>query len=148
MIIAVACCCLAWNVHAQEDVGVKVSIVIHEDGTKTVTKLDPEQHSSEETTYGMKERVLKRVVYALDENNLAQSAVVFNSKGAPERKLVFKYDPLSRLAEEQDYNLQDELLLRFVYEYGKSGKLLRIRAYDANGKEQTSATSAPQRGMH
>lgn len=121
--------------------------MIHEDGSKTVTKNDPEQHTSEEITYSLQEKVLKRIIFSLDENNVAQSALVYNAKDKPERKLVFKYDPLSRLSEEQDFSIDGRLLLRFVYEYGKSGKVNKIRVFDANGVEQTPNSMSPA-GQH
>jgi len=122
------------NTFAQ-DLTVKVSIVTHEDGSRTVTKTDPAAHTSEQTTLTMQDKLLKRTVYELDENNLPVSGVIYQPNGQPTRKIVYRYDPLNRISEEQDYSMSDKFLGKFVYEYNKNGNISRVRSYDASGNE-------------
>ena len=130
-------CCLALRAPAQ-DPGIKVSILVHDDGSKTVTKTDPESHTCEEQTLTEKDKLLKRVVFTVDENNRAISGVIFTPAGKPVRKIVYKYDGKNRVSEEQDFTPADVYLGKFVYEYNDNGKLVKVRAYDAAGNDVTS----------
>jgi antitoxin component YwqK of YwqJK toxin-antitoxin module len=114
---------------------IKVTTLLHEDDTKTVTTTDPDQHTSESVTYTARDKVLQKIVYTLDENNVATSGNIYNAKGQFLFKAVYKRDAMSRVAEELDTTSDGQLIRRFVYEYGANGKVSRIRAYDASGNE-------------
>src|SRR5437016_5447745 len=132
------CCALAIFVPfvcpAQEDVAaIKVTTTLHDDGSKTVTKLDPDQHTSEATTYDGANKLKQRIVYELDDQNQPASGTVYAANGDVVLKSVYKRDAANRISEEIDYTPDDKLLRRFVYEFGSNGKVTRIRAFDANG---------------
>ena len=134
ILMTIGCTLFAWSSFAQ-DGGVKVSIITHADGSKTVTKTDPEQHTSEQTTLTEKDKQISRILFKLNGNEQALNGIAYDSKDKPTRKIAYLYDPQNRLSEEQDYSPNDQFLGKFVYEYNQVGKLSRIRAYDANGKE-------------
>jgi hypothetical protein len=138
---AAASLCLPFHSHGQEPGGLRVATVLHDDGTRTVTTFDPDQHTSSQETYSG-EKLLKKIVFTLDETNRPVSGVLYSGKGKPVRKVVYKYDALNRLDEEQDYTLDGQLIGRFVYDYDKNGRVSRIRAFDAGGK-QVSASTVP-----
>jgi len=128
---------------AQEgtDNAIHAVTVLHEDGTKTVTITDPEKHSSEASTYTGNDKLLQKVVYALDDDGLPASGIVYTPDNRPFFKTKYKHDSMNRLDEEDDYSMNDQLIRRFVYEFGPNGKVVRIRAYDGQGNElhQTDA---------
>ncbi len=128
----------------EPDNTIKVITTLHEDGTRTVTKTDPEQHSSEAIKYGAGDKVLQRIVYQLDEENQPSTGTVYGSNGAVIMKTAYKHDSSNRVTEEDDYTEQGELLRRFIYEFGADGKVSRIRAFDGNGNElhQTAAPAS------
>ncbi|MGA3171767.1 MAG: hypothetical protein ABSE62_12230, partial [Chthoniobacteraceae bacterium] len=105
------------------------------DGTKTVTVTDPDKHSSECTTYDAAGKFMRKIVYALDENNDAVSGVVYDADDQPAYKTAYKRDNLNRIGEEDDFNMNDQLLCRFVYEFAPDGKVARVHEYDAEGNE-------------
>jgi hypothetical protein len=128
-----------------QDTGVKVSIMVHDDGSRTTTTIDPEKHTQEEATFSMQEKLLKRIVFTIDDNKLALSGIVYAANGKPVRKMVYKYDPLNRLTEEQDFTAADQYIGKFVYEYNAKGKVSKIRGYDATGAEVNASPGRPDK---
>lgn len=129
--------------HAQTDTpaSIKVTTTLHDDGSKTVTRLDPDAHTSSAETLDGGGKLRQRIVYELDDENQPASGTMYDAKGAFVLKSVYKRDPSHRIIEETDYTADGRLMRRFVYEFGSSGKVARIRAFDAEGNElQQSAT--------
>jgi hypothetical protein len=114
---------------------------LHPDGSRTVTITNPDNHSSEASTYDAAKRLIEKIVYALDDNNQPVSGVVYTSKNTPAFKTVYKHDESNRITEEDDFTMADQLMRRFTYEFGPDGKLARVRAFDSQGNElqQTGA---------
>jgi hypothetical protein len=108
---------------------------LHEDGTKTVTITDPDKRTSEASTYDARDKLIQKIIYALDDNNRPATGVVYAKDNSPVLKTVYKHDDMNRLSEEDDYTMDDQLIRRFVYEFGPNGKVSRIRAFDAQGNE-------------
>ena len=80
---------------------------IHPDGSRTVTVTNPEEHSSEATTYDAANKMIERIVYTLDENNVLVTGLVYGPGNTPSFKSVYKHDDLNRISEEDDYTLDD-----------------------------------------
>jgi len=114
---------------------IHATTVLHEDGTRTVTITDPEKHTSEASTYDGRDKVLQKIVYALDDQNQVVTGVVYTADNKPVFKAAYKRDDSNRISEEDDYTMDDQLIRRFVYEFGGNGKVVRIRAYDSQGNE-------------
>jgi hypothetical protein len=108
---------------------------LHADGTRTVAITDPDKHSSESDTYDAANKLIEKIIYALDDNNQPATGVVYTADNRPAFKTTYKRDDFNRVSEEDDYTMDDQLLRRFVYEFGADGKVIRIRAYDAEGNE-------------
>ena len=116
---------------------------IHADGTKTVNISDPDKHSSEATTYDGGGKLIQKIIYALDDNNQPASGVVYTATNQPIMKTAYKRDDSNRIDEEDDYSMDDQLIRRFVYEFGADGKVSRIRAYDGQGNELQQSGARP-----
>jgi len=132
--------------HAQDESDSVIHAVtaLHPDGTKTVTITDPDKHTTEATTYDGGDKIMRKVVCSLDENNLPVTGVVYNAKDVPAYKTTYKYDASNRLSEEDDYTMSDQLMYRFVYDYtGTTGS--HIRAYDAQGNELRQSDAVPDK---
>ncbi len=142
-LLAILLLCLpAASVHAQDSGGeIKVTTIMHEDGTRTVTTTNKDEHTSESVTYGAKDKVTQRIVYTLDEEDVALSGLVYGPNGKIVFKAVYKRDGSNRVVEEIDSAPDGTLLRRFVYEYGANGKVSRVRAYDAAGNEMRPTQS-------
>ena len=124
-----------------QDNAIHVTTTLHEDGTKTVTQINPETHTSEASTYDNRDHLRQKIVYTLDERNQPETGVVYTAANVPVFKAAYTRDNLGRVTEEVDSTMTDQLMRRFVYEFGPDGKVSRIRAFDANGVEmqQTEA---------
>jgi hypothetical protein len=108
---------------------------LHADGTRTVAITNPDTHTSEADTYNAANKLVEKIIYTLDENNQPASGVVYTPDNRPAFKTTYKRNDFNRVTEEDDYTMDDQLLRRFVYEYGAGGKVIGIRAYDAQGNE-------------
>lgn len=122
---------------AQNDSGgtLKVTTRLLPDGSKTVMKTDVEAHTMEATTYNSADKLTQRIIYMLDAQDQPKSGVVYAPNGKPVYKCAYEHDSLGRITEERDYTLANQLIRRFVYEFGNSATAVRIRAFDANGNE-------------
>jgi hypothetical protein len=121
---------------------IRVTTTLHEDGTKTVMKSDPDQRTAEATTYDAADRVRQRVVYALDEQNQPASGIVYDAKGRAVFKSTYKRDGANRIIEQIDYTAADKLVRRMFFEYGANNKVSNIRVIDANGVEVQSKNAS------
>ena len=124
---------------------IHASTVYHEDGTRTQTVTDPGKHTSEATTYDAHEKVMQKIVYTLDENDQAETGIIYNGNGAPLYKSSYKHDSMNRISEEDDYSMDDTLIRRFVYHFDTNGKVSGITAYDGQGNEIPSSPARKDR---
>ncbi|MEA3186428.1 MAG: hypothetical protein QOD99_258 [Chthoniobacter sp.] len=122
---------------------IKVTTMLHEDGSKTVTKIDPLEHTSSAETTDASNKLKQRIVYALDAQNQPATGTVYNAAGVVVMKTAYQHDGSNRITEETDYTPDGQLMRRFVYEFGSTGKVSKIRAYDANGTELRQTTARP-----
>lgn len=134
-------CLLAASAFAQSDAAIKVTTVLHEDGTKTVTQLNRETHASEAATYDNRDKVIQRIVYKLNEQNKPLESTVYGPKGNVLMTAAYKLDKDGRVAEESDFSTDGGLMRRLVFHYDASGRVTKMDAFDANGNEinQSSA---------
>ena len=128
---------------------IRVTTALHDDGSKTVTQVDSDNHTSEASTYNAANRLIRKVVYTLDEQNNPLQGLVYDAKGHELYKAVYKRNEMGRVAEETEYTPDDRLLGRFVYLYDQNGRLLKIQAYDADGNpvSQSGATSQQKKSL-
>ena len=124
---------------AQEEGGapIKVTTTLHSDGTQTVLKTDPDNHTAESTTMDASQKVLQRTVYAMDDQGQYLSADVFDSKDKLSFKSVFSRDSSGRVNQQLDTTPEGKPLRKLVFEYDPRGKLARVRTFDAAGNETT-----------
>jgi hypothetical protein len=120
---------------AQDSAGgnvVKVSTTLHNDGTRTVTKLDPEARTTEASKYAG-DTLLQRSVFKLNDQNKPDSGEIYDPKGRLLMKVKNVHDDQGRVAEETRYTAKDEFMVRLVYRYGLDGRVNKIEGYDAAG---------------
>jgi hypothetical protein len=111
---------------------VKVTTTLHPDGTRTITKLDAVEHTSESSRYSG-ERLLQRTVFKLNEQNQPESGDFFDGKGTLVHKLKFVRDESGRVSEEIRFTPDDRFVVRYVYRYDATGRVLKMDGYDADG---------------
>jgi len=114
---------------------IRATTMFHDDGTHTVTVIDPNKHTSEASTYDAANKLLRKVVYTLDDRNAFVSGIVYNAANMPMYKAAYKCDDNNRVTEEDDYTMDDQLLRRFVYDFDSSGDITQIHTFDSQGNE-------------
>lgn len=119
----------------QSDNTIHAITALHEDGTRTVTVTNPDNHSSEATTYDARNRLIEKVVYVLDDSNTPITGTVYGPDNQAAFKTTYKHDDYNRIIEEDDFTMDDQLIRRFTYDFGADGKLLRVRGFDSQGNE-------------
>ncbi len=125
--------------------GIRVTTALHDDGSKTVTQVDSDSHTSEASTFNAANRLMRKVVYTLDDQNNPVQGLVYDAKGHELYKALYKRNEMGRVTEETEYTPDDKMLGRFVYRYDETGRLLKIDAYDAEGNLVPQAGGVPQR---
>jgi hypothetical protein len=109
---------------------------LHPDGTKTVSVTDPDKHSCESSIYDAGDKLVQKVVYALDDTNQPVTGIVYNAQNRAMYKATYKHDDTAnRIKEEDDYTMDDQLIRRYVYDFSPDGKVSRIHVFDAQGNE-------------
>jgi len=137
-VLAVAFFCSAGALFAQDDgnaSAIKVTTVLHEDGTKTITRVNREERTSEATTLDAGDKMMQRIVYSLDDRGQPQTAVVYAANGQPVMRAAYKHDTYGRTTEEGNYTVEGKLVRRIVFEFGANGSVSGMRVFDANGNE-------------
>lgn len=125
---------------------IHVTSTIHNDGTRTEMKTDPDNHTAESTTYDAANKMRQRTVYSLDENGQAVGGTVYSPKNLPLYKLVYKRDGMNRVNEVDAYSMKDVLLTRMIYHYDAKGKVISVDTLDANGRTVTNGINGTQPG--
>ena len=120
------------SLFAQYDT-IKASTTFHPDGTQTNSVFDPEKRTTEETTLTKQGKVLRKVIYLLDDRNQPLGAVVYDGKGTVLYRSSYKRDGMGRIDEENVSSNDGKPLRRRVYTYGGNNKIARVDEFDPAG---------------
>jgi flagellar biosynthesis/type III secretory pathway M-ring protein FliF/YscJ len=130
----VACiCALVGTARAQDDNAIKVTSVLHADGTRTVRQVNPEARTSETATYDAANKLLQRTLVKLNDDNQPVEGAVYGPKGNVLMTATYKVDVSGRVTEETNYSPNGAFLRRLVYQYDTSGRITKVDAFDASG---------------
>src|SRR5437773_9461290 len=114
--------------------GVRVTVSMHPDGSRTVYKFDGAQHKAVATTTGEDGKLRETIRYELDEAGRFSSGDISGPDGRLRFKSRYKYDDAGRLLEETQSSEDGRLLHKIVYSYDASGKQTGYSVFDASGK--------------
>jgi hypothetical protein len=125
--------------NAQSNV-LKATTRVLPDGSTLTTVTNPETRTREETIALTTGKVLRKTIYALNEQNFATAATHLDGQGKVRYKEVFAFDYSGRITESKLFSPEDRPLGRRVFIYdGKTQNQARIEDYDANGNLITAA---------
>lgn len=113
---------------------IRATTTMHGDGTRTEETINPYDKTQTAVTLNAGDKVLQRVVYQLDENNLATTAIIYDGKGIPLYKAEYKRNMQGLVSEERNFTPKDDFIRRMVYTYDVSGNMTRIDSYDVQGR--------------
>jgi hypothetical protein len=149
LLLATFCLAVAFA-SAQENYGtIKVTIKQRPDGSTSTTKLDPDNHTAEETIVDAAKKVLKKTTYLLGDKDVAIGAIFYDGKGNAVYKASYTRDEVGHVTE-ASFSAPDGRYLGkrvFVYAGGNGDTATQIIDYDANGQQIAAAQPvAPKSG--
>jgi len=134
-------------VHAQEGgASIKVTSVLNNDGTRTDTQKDLENHTSESKTYDASKKLVSRWVYTINDQGFELEGVCYNAKDQIVGRVSYSYDVFGHLAEMLEKASNGTVLRRTVYHRDASGKLTTTDFFDGQGNPlNASGDIAPRK---
>ena len=109
------------------------------DGSISEREVDHSKRESTETFYefnNSNRKMIRRIVYKLDERLAPVSAISYNAKGVVYQKSTYKLDGEDRIIQEVIYDAKGNLLGTKNYNYSirnGSSVAISVDTYDANG---------------
>lgn len=132
---------------AQENYGtIHVTTKLRPDGSKSTTKLDPDSHTAEETITDASNRVQRKTVYTLGENDVAVSATFYDGKGNAVYKATYTRDGAGRVTAAAFNTPDGRYLGKRLFVYTGSGDATQVIDYDANGQQIAAAQPVAPKG--
>lgn len=119
---------------------IRATTTIHQDGTRSVTIVDPEKSTAEETQTDSSGKVLRKVTYLLDDRKQPMGSIAYDAKGNVLYRTTYKRDGMDRVDEESISGADGRFMRRRVYTYGAQNKVTNVVEYDAAG----NVISAPK----
>ena len=113
---------------------VRVTVSMHQDGSRTVYKFDSAQHKPVATTTDPDGKLRETIRYELDDAGRFSTGEISGPDGRLRFKSRYKYDDAGRLLEEAQSAGDGALLHKIVYSYDSSGKQTGYSVFDASGK--------------
>jgi antitoxin component YwqK of YwqJK toxin-antitoxin module len=120
--------------YPQQGAPVRVTATVHPDGTRTDRQVNPDEHTSIETTYDAAGKVMRKIVYKLDEKGNPSESTAFDAKGMPALKMKFTVDAENHVSERVDYTPAGKFIRKIVYQYDATGKVNGVQVLDETGK--------------
>jgi len=113
---------------------VRVTMSMHQDGSRTVYNFDNAQRTAVATTTDPDGKVRQTIRYQLDNAGRFSVGEVSGPDGRVRLKSRYKYDDAGRIQEEAQSAANGTLLHRIVYSYDSAGKQTGYSVFDASGK--------------
>ncbi len=150
--VAFACCAAAVSASAQQAIqlppeanqpSIKVTTRIDANGNRTDIQKDLEAGTSETKTYDKNHKLVRRIVFSLNEQGKETDGVIYNGQNKVMGGASFKYDAQGRLYEQSEKNAAGIVTRRVVMRYDPTtGRLAGMDAYDGQGQKIQSDTEA------
>lgn len=148
LLIALALAGFAPRAIADEEPAIKVTSVLHPDGSRTETQTDVAARTSEEKTFNAAGKLTRSNLYRLDDSGKPAEGVAYDANGKVLYKFVYTRDALGRISEERDFTADGKLIQRFAYRYAPDGRVAGIDAFDGQGNPLaplSKGQSSPQK---
>lgn len=114
--------------------GVRITMSMHPDGSRTVYNFDPPQHKAVATTTDADGKLRETIRYELDDAGRFSSAEISGPDGRIRLRSRYKYDDAGRILEETQSAPDATFQHKIVYNYDSSGKQTGYSVLDASGK--------------
>jgi len=143
-----AVCLLAFAATAYTQEGgspIKVTTMLHADGTRTDTTKDIDAHTSESKTYDAANKLIQRATFTLDEDGREVDGILYDAKDKVIGQISYKYDIFGRVKEQSEMSPKGILLRRLVYQRDSKGAVTGIDIYDGQGNLIKQPTGSPKK---
>ncbi len=123
-----------------DDPVVRATTRVLADGSKATTITDRDQKTAVETVTDAGGRMMRKILYTLDDYGQSTGAIHYDAKGNVRYKEAYKRDGAGQISASYLYSKDDKLLGHRTFIY--TGKDVVIDDYDAAGKLIPKATPA------
>jgi hypothetical protein len=133
--------------HAQDSGGhIRATTRILVDGTQVTLVTDPSKRIATETHSTTGGKVLKKILFTLDEIGATTGAIHYDAAGKIRYKEAYKRNGAGQIAATYLYSASDRLLGHRTFIYDHQGNPTQIDDFDAKGNLiRKAATPAPSR---
>jgi hypothetical protein len=135
----------AQTTEAKQSDGVRVTVSMNTDGSRTVYEFDAINHKAVATTTGPDGKLRGRINYTLDDAGRFSTGEVHGRDGALRFKTIYKYDTFGRIQQETQTDKDDAVLHKLVYNYDDAGKQVGYSVFDASGRLISQTPSKQER---
>jgi len=129
---------LSWSQMTQRVASAKqvihVQTILHENGSRTESRRNPDTRVLEEFYYGINKRLKNRKLFQLDEEGRALQGLIFDARDNLVGRVEFDFDEFGRLREERSLNQKGRPTQRIIYRYNNKGERLKPLAYNFEEK--------------
>jgi hypothetical protein len=142
--LAVAAGILSSPAALAQDEKLVVQAIIHNDGSRTISKSDTSLRELQEVSYDRQDILITRRIFSLDSMGRALAGVIYDGSNRVLARVQFGFDDLGRMIEERTTNPQGGVIRRLIYQYDQRGTRLRPVAYnyDPTGRRAPVTTEA------
>ncbi len=123
----------AQNVSERREGNAWVRTVMHDDGTRTVSKKDDTVKEIEKWTMSANDVLVSRSVFQVDKNGKFQRGQVFDGRGTLRYVSEFFYDSMGRQIEERVSDSRGMLVRRLIYSHDQFGRAKPFSIAYSNG---------------
>ena len=113
---------------------IRVTMSLHDDGSRTVYETDTANRKATATTTNAAGKVQAKIRYTLDEAGRFETGEVYGPDDKLRYKTAYKYESSGRLKEESQLTADGALRHRIVYAFDAAGQPAGYAVYDAAGR--------------
>ena len=119
---------------AQDFAPIKAVTTVHGDGSKSATVTNPDAGKMEETVTDAAGKLMRKVVYQLNETGQPKNAIFYDAKGKITSKAVYERDSADRIGKETIFSGNDITLRKRIYHYDAKNRVSGIDEFDSDGR--------------
>ena len=119
---------------AQDYAPIKAVTTVHGDGSKSATVTNPDAGTMEEAVTDAAGKLLRKVVYQLNETGQPKNAIFYDAKGKITTKATYERDGADRIGRETIFSANDIVLRKRIYHYDAKNRVSGIDEFDSDGR--------------
>lgn len=142
VLVAVACliCVTAFPIaetgaRGGDQERIRARTILHDDGSKTYSRLDRNKHELGETVFDTREVLVLYKQFRLDNQDRPLVGAIYDGGRNLVARIEYGYDNFGRMLEERMFNPRGQVIRRVLYVYDGAGNRT-VRAIDYDPRQQ------------